>query len=70
MEGHHDQGNSYQCKLLIGAGLQFPGSVHYHPGRKHGSVQADILLEKKEEGERSVLNCRQQKETGNNMGIS
>jgi hypothetical protein len=33
-------------------------------------VQADILLEKKEEGERSVLNCRQQKETGNNMGIS
>ena len=52
------------------AGLQFPGSVHYHPGRKHGSVQADILLEKKEEGERSVLNCRQQKETGNNMGIS
>jgi hypothetical protein len=35
----------------------------------HGSMQADILLEKKEEGERSVLNCRKQKETGNYMSI-
>jgi hypothetical protein len=22
------------------------GSVHYHHGRKHGSVQADMMLEK------------------------
>jgi hypothetical protein len=24
----------------------FRGSVHYHHGRKHGSVQADMMLEK------------------------
>jgi hypothetical protein len=23
----------------------FRGSVHYHCGRKHGSIQADIMLE-------------------------
>jgi hypothetical protein len=24
----------------------FRGSVHYHHGRKHGSMQADMVLEK------------------------
>jgi hypothetical protein len=37
--------NSYKGQHLIGAGLQFRGSVHYHHGRKHGSVQADMVLE-------------------------
>ena len=46
MKRHHDQGNSYKGKHLIGAGLQFRGSVHYHHGRKHGSIQADMVLEK------------------------
>jgi hypothetical protein len=43
---HHEQCNSYKGKHLIGAGLQFQGSAHYHHGRKHGSVQVDMVLEK------------------------
>jgi hypothetical protein len=39
-------GNSYKEKQLSGAGLQFRGLVHYHHGRKHGTVQADMVLEK------------------------
>jgi hypothetical protein len=31
---------------LIGAGLQFRGVAHYHHGRKHGSTQANMGLEK------------------------
>ena len=42
---HHDQGNSYKEQHLIGAAYTFRGSVHYHHGRKHGSVQADTVLE-------------------------
>jgi hypothetical protein len=42
----HDQGNSYKGQHLIGA-YSFRGSVHYHHSRKHGSLQADMLLEKK-----------------------
>jgi hypothetical protein len=32
--------------ILIGAGLQFRGLVHYHHSRKyaHGGVQADMVL--------------------------
>jgi hypothetical protein len=33
-------------KYLIGVGLQFRGLVHYHHGRKHGSTQVDMVLEK------------------------
>ena len=43
---HHDHDNSYKGKHLIGAGLQFRGLVYYHHGRKHGGVQADMVLEK------------------------
>ena len=39
MNRHHDQGNSYKEQRLIGA-------VHYHHGRKHGDIQADMVLEK------------------------
>ena len=31
---------------LIGLSYNVRGSVHYHHGRKHGSVQADMVLEK------------------------
>jgi hypothetical protein len=41
LKRHHDQGNSCNGEYLIGADLQFRGSVHYHHGRKHGSIQAD-----------------------------
>jgi hypothetical protein len=44
---HHDQGNAYKGKYFTGAGLWFRGLVHYHHGRKHGSVQAGTVLEKK-----------------------
>jgi hypothetical protein len=44
---HHDQDKSYKGKYEIGAGLySFRGSVHYHHGRKYGSLQADVVLEK------------------------
>jgi hypothetical protein len=32
--------------ISLGLVYSFRGSVHYHHGRKHGGVQADILLEK------------------------
>jgi hypothetical protein len=44
VKGQHDQGNSYKGKHLIGAVLQFKGSVHYYHGRKHGSVHAYIMM--------------------------
>jgi hypothetical protein len=42
-KSHHDHGNSYKRKHLIGAGLQLRGSVHYHHGGKHGSMQGDMF---------------------------
>lgn len=42
---HHDHGNSHKGKHVIGAGLQFRDSVHYHHGRKH-CRQADMVLER------------------------
>jgi hypothetical protein len=43
---HCSHRNSYKGRYLIGAGLQFRGLVHYHHGRKHGSLQSDMVLEK------------------------
>jgi hypothetical protein len=40
---NHDQGDSYKGHCLIGAAYRFKGSVHYHHGRKHSSVQANVL---------------------------
>lgn len=42
---HHNQGNSYTGHLFVD-GWQFRGSVHYYHGRKHASVQEDMMLEK------------------------
>ena len=42
MKRHHGEG-----KLLIKvARLQLKGLVHYHHGREHGSMKADMVLEK------------------------
>jgi hypothetical protein len=30
----------------LGMAYRFRGSVHYHHGRKHGSIQADTVLKK------------------------
>ena len=46
VKGHHDQCNSYKGKHLIRLAYSFRGSVHYHHGGKHGSIQADMMLEK------------------------
>ena len=43
---HHNPSKFYKRKHLIVAGLQFRGSVHYHHGRKHGSMLADMVLQK------------------------
>jgi len=32
--------------ILLGLAYSFRGSVHHHHGRKHGSVQGDMVLEK------------------------
>jgi hypothetical protein len=45
---HCDFSNSYRGKHLTGAGLQFRGLVHYHQGRKHINMQADIVLEEEQ----------------------
>jgi hypothetical protein len=46
MKRHHDHGNSYKGNHLIGAGLQFRASVHYHHVGKHGSTQAYMVLKR------------------------
>ena len=33
--------------IYLGLAYSFRGSVYYHHGRKHGSVQADMVLVKK-----------------------
>jgi hypothetical protein len=61
--------NSYKKgKHLTGAGLQFRGSVHYHPGRKHGSTQADMLMEGSSEF--YIWVCRQQEVSNLRPGLS
>jgi hypothetical protein len=40
---YHDQHNSYKEKELELSYL-FRGLVHYHHGRKHGGMQADMVL--------------------------
>ena len=32
--------------IYLGLAYRFRGSVHYHHGRKHGSIQVDMVLEK------------------------
>jgi hypothetical protein len=46
MKKHYDHGNSYKGKDLIGLAYSFRGLVHYHHDRKHGSMQADMVLER------------------------
>jgi hypothetical protein len=46
MKRHHDHGNSYKGKHLIGAGSEFRGLVHCHHGGRHVGMQADLVLER------------------------
>jgi hypothetical protein len=43
---HHNQGNSYKQTFNWGCLTVSEIPVHYHPGGKHGSIQADMVLEK------------------------
>ena len=45
MNKDHDQCNSYKHDIQLRQAYSFRGSVHYR-GRKHGSLQADMVLEK------------------------
>ena len=45
MKRHYGQGGSYRGKHLIGLAESFRGLLHYHHGRKPGSMQADMVLE-------------------------
>lgn len=46
MKKHHDHGNAYRGNHLIGVCLQFGDFVHHCHIRKHGDMQADMVLEK------------------------
>ena len=46
MKRHHDHGNTYKGKHLIGTDLQLGGLVSYRHGGKHGGMQADMVLER------------------------
>jgi hypothetical protein len=43
---YYDHSNSYKGTHLIGAVLRFRALLHYHHGRKYGSMQADMVLER------------------------
>jgi hypothetical protein len=43
---HHNHSNSYKEKHLFGLAYSFRDSVHYCHGKKHGGMQADMMLEK------------------------
>ena len=45
---YHDHGNSYKRKHLIRAAYSFRGLIYYHPGKKHGGMQVDLVLEKEQ----------------------
>jgi hypothetical protein len=34
-----------KANILLGLAFSFRGSVHYHHGGEHGSMQADLVLE-------------------------
>lgn len=46
MKGHNDHGNSYKGNISLGLVYRFKDLAYYHHGRKHGGVQADVVLEK------------------------
>jgi hypothetical protein len=46
MKRPYDHSSSYKGQHLIGTGLHIKGLVQYHQGGKHGSVQADMVMEK------------------------
>ena len=46
MSRYRDQGKSYKNNISLGLAYSFRGSVYYHHGGKHGSMQADMVLEK------------------------
>jgi hypothetical protein len=35
-----------KANILLGLAYSFRGLIHYHLSRKHGGIQADIVLEK------------------------
>jgi hypothetical protein len=40
-----DQGNSYKENISLGMVYSVRGSIHFHRGRKHGSMQVDMVLD-------------------------
>ena len=46
MKRRHDHSNSYKVKHFLGARYSFRGLVHYLHDGKHGSMQADMALDR------------------------
>jgi hypothetical protein len=42
---HYDFGNPYERKHLTGNGLHFRILVNFHPDKKYGITQSDMMLE-------------------------
>ena len=45
MKRHHDQATLIKENIELGLADSFRDLVHYHQGEKHGSTQADLVLE-------------------------
>jgi hypothetical protein len=45
MKTHHDHCNSHKHNIHLWLAYNFRGLVFYHHGGKHGSMQADMVLE-------------------------
>jgi hypothetical protein len=43
---HHDRRNTFKGKHLIGTSLQVQRFSHYNHDKKHGEMQANMVLEK------------------------
>ena len=66
---HHDHNNSYKGKHWIGVGLQFRCLVHYRHGRRHGSLEVDIVLERAESSASQLADSRK-RQLGTRPGLS
>ena len=69
VERHHYHGNSYKGRHFIEPGLQFRGLICDGHGEKHGSVQADMVLETQLESSVSV-SAGSRRESDTRPGLS
>lgn len=67
MKKYHDHGHSYKRNFELGLAYGFRGLVHYPHGKKYGSVQPDMVLDKQLRF--YIRICKQQEESDTRPGI-